>query len=85
MFSRLSSQKESREFLATLLYSTTFCSVDNEKVFNEASARIAHSASPRARSPSPRTVHIALALNDQLYPLVVECTNLCFALFSMYL
>ena len=70
MFSRLSSQKESREFLATLLYSTTFCSVDNEKVFNEASAR---------------TVHIALASNDQLYPLVVECTNLCFALFSMYL
>ena len=33
----------------------------------EASARIAHSA-------SPRTVHIALVLSDQLYPLVVQCT-----------
>ena len=32
---------------------------------------------PRARSPSPRNVNIALALNDQLYPLVVQCTNFC--------
>ena len=35
MFSRLSLQKESREFSATLFYSTAFCSVDNEKVFHE--------------------------------------------------
>ena len=39
-----------------------------------ASARIAYSDSLRARSPSPRNVNIALALNDQLYPLVVQCT-----------
>ena len=35
MFSRLSLQKESREFPATIFYSTAFCSVDNEEVFHE--------------------------------------------------
>ena len=33
-----------------------------------------HSASPCACSPSSRNVNIALVLNDQLYPLVVQCT-----------
>ena len=27
--------------------------------------------------PSPRNVNIALALNDTLYPLVVQCTIMC--------
>ena len=35
MFSRLSSQKESREFSARIFYSTAFCSVDNEEIFHE--------------------------------------------------
>ena len=35
MFSRLSSQKESREFSATIFYSTAFCSVDNEGILHE--------------------------------------------------
>ena len=35
MFSRLSSQKESREFSATIFYSTAFCSVDNGEIFHE--------------------------------------------------
>ena len=33
-----------------------------------------YSASPCACLPSPRNVNIAFALNDQLYPLVVQCT-----------
>ena len=35
MFSRISSQKESREFSAAIFYSMAFCSVDNEEVFDE--------------------------------------------------
>ena len=35
VFSRLSSQKESREFSATIFYSTAFCSVDNEEIIYE--------------------------------------------------
>ena len=35
MFSRLSSQKESREFSATIFYATAFCSVDNEEILHE--------------------------------------------------
>ena len=38
MFSRLSSQKESREFSATIFYSMAFCSEDNEEVFHEVSS-----------------------------------------------
>ena len=35
VFSRFSSQKESREFSATIFYSTAFCSVDNEEILHE--------------------------------------------------
>ena len=35
MFFRLSSQKESREFSATIFDSTAFCSVDNDEVSHE--------------------------------------------------